>query len=560
MDLLSILNTGTQGLAASQLALQVTGQNISNANTDGYSRKKVDYAATSQTDGALGQVGTGVTETDIQRMRDGFIDTEIRDQNQQMGLAKQNSTALSTIENVFTEPSDNGLQSSLDKFFTDWQDVANNPSDIATRTTLVADATTLTDQFHSMTSQLSALQSQQNDQITQTVSQVNDLLQKISDLNKVIGSVQLDSSQKANDSLDQRDQLITQLSQLVPVNVSENAGGQVTISSNGIELVSPQDCKKLETCSSTVTLADGSQSSKVAIRVSGTQQQFIPAGGELKGLFDNRDTLIPSYQAKLDTLAKSLVTSINTMHKQGYTLNGDNGISFFNDAATGASTISLSAAVSADVRNIAAAGGGPANTAVANTLAAGMHNFGSTPAQLYRDPAAVPPVAAQNIVKGSVSVMNGTTQLAEGVDYSVNYATGTIQMLSAGYDSAALAVNFSYQSGGSKGPGDSTTALAIANLQTRPSMEPDSLGNSTATFTDYYSSLVGQVGSDSSNTSSQLDARKSLIQQLQTQQSSVSGVSLDEEMSNLINYQHTYQAAAQLISIANKMLDALMAI
>jgi flagellar hook-associated protein 1 FlgK len=558
-SLLSILNTGSQSLDAAQLELDVTSNNISNANTAGYSREVVEESPESQQDGMLGQIGTGVDTTGIERLRDTFVDAQIQDQTQQQGSLQQQSTALTSIESIFNEPSDSGLQSSLDTFFSDWQNVANSPEDSGARATLVTDATSLTDQFHSMSSALGTLESQQNGQIVQTVSQVNGLLQQIASLNGAIGSVQQDSTNQANSSLDQQDALLTQLAGLMNISTSVNSSGQVTVSSGGTELVSPLDCKQLATVAVPGGGTGTAQNANVSIRIAGTQQAFTPQGGQLQGLIDTRDTIIPGYESQLDALANGLVSGVNALQEQGYTLNNTTGIPFFSASTTGASDIALSSAITDDPDNIAAAGGGASLTAVANTLAAGTHNFGTSPVQLDEDPSSTPPVAATNIVSGSVSVSAGTTQLTEGVDYQINYADGTIQMLSNAYDGDPLTVNFNYQAGGSKGPGDNTTALAIANLANQPSMSPDSLGNPTATFTDYYSTTVAQLGSAAGTTASQLTATQALITQYQTQQNSVSGVSLDEEMSNLIVYQHTYEAAAQVVSITGKMLDTLMA-
>ena len=555
-SLLSIINTGAQSLDASQLELDITSQNISNANVSGYSREVVNESAGSQEDGTLGQIGTGVDTTSIERLRDTFVDEETQDQTSQQGSLQQQSTVLKSIESIFNEPSSSGLQSSLDTFFSDWQNVANSPEDSGARTTLVTDATSLTDQFHSMSTSLSTLDSQQNSQIVQTVSQVNSILQQISTLNATIGSVQQDSTNNANDSLDQQDALLTKLSGLINISTSVNSSGQVTVSSGGTELVSPLDCKQLTTVSGTGS--GSSQNANVSIQIAGTQTAFSPQGGQLEGLINARDTIIPEYESQLDALANGVATNVNSLQEQGYTLNNTTGIPFFSESTTGAANIALSSAVTTDSNNIAAAGGSASVTAVANTVAAGSHDYGTTPVQLYQDPGATPSVDATNLVSDSVSVTAGTTTLTEGVDYQINYANGTIQMLSNAYDGDSLTVNFSYTAGGSKGPGDNTTALAIANLANQSSMNPDSSGNATATFTDYYSTTVAEVGSAASTTSSQLTATQSLITQYQTQQDSVSGVSLDEEMSNLIVYQHSYEAAAKVVSITEKMLDSLM--
>ena len=154
---------------------------------------------------------------------------------------------------------------------------------------------------------------------------------------------------------------------------------------------------------------------------------------------------------------------------------------------------------------------------------------------------------------------SGGVQLKEDVDYQVDPITGTFQMLHAGYDAADLTINFEYRTNSFNGPGDNANALAIAQLGEKMTMNPDALNNPTATFTEYYSSVIGQVGLDTNAAQSNLDTHTYLMQQYEAQQDSVAGVSLDEEMSNMIKFQRTYQAAAHVITTTDKMLDVLMA-
>jgi flagellar hook-associated protein 1 FlgK len=306
------------------------------------------------------------------------------------------------------------------------------------------------------------------------------------------------------------------------------------------------------------TRPDGTQFTDVGLRFANSKKPYIPAKGQLKGLFDSRDIIIPEYQARLDELAVTLVQKVNAQHRSGYTLNGYSGIDFFDPGVTGASDIALAAAIITDVENIAAAGDAEARPAAANALPAGTHNFGVPAIQLYRDPAAVPPVPARNIVSGTVSVTNGSIMLVENVDYHIDYINGTIQMLHAGFDAQNLTVNFQYRTGAFGGPGNNANAIAIARLREQPTMVPDAVGNPTSTFTEYYASLVGRLGLNCNTAQSNLDTREFLLRQYEAQQDSIAGVSIDEEMTNIVKFQHTYQAAAHLITVADKMLDVLM--
>ncbi len=131
-------------------------------------------------------------------------------------------------------------------------------------------------------------------------------------------------------------------------------------------------------------------------------------------------------------------------------------------------------------------------------------------------------------------------------------------MLHTGYDSNAVTIDFDYNTGDFAGPGDNANAIEISKLRHELTMSPDALGNATASFDEYYSSIIGTLGLDRNEAASNLETRQFLVEQYETQQDSIAGVSLDEEMTELIKFQHTYQACAQIITTTNKMLDVLM--
>ena len=557
MSLLSVLNTGTRGLFASQLAMDVTGQNISNADVEGYSRKRLNLTPDYRYDSAFGQMGMGVEVINIERIRNTFIDQQIRRQNTEVGFFQELDYTLEGIENIFTEPSDTGILHFIDQFFDSWQNLANNPADLSARTMVKTNAEILSDVFHNLSGELRNLRQTRNDELVQRVNKVNQIAREIYNLNIEIGSVEV-GNQNANDSRDRRDLLLKELSGLIDITTVENNMGQITVTTSGNILVSPVYYQELETTTTTFTRADGSTRSEIGIRFTDSKRIYMPQGGQIKGLLTSRDTIIPEYEIKLDALARAVVEKVNAIHSSGYNLNGFTGIAFFDETTTGASDINISAAIRSDVQNVAAASGGEMHPAIQNQFAAGSHNFGSTPLQLYRDPLSVPPVAARNVVQGTVLVSTPSITLTEGVDYHIDYVNGTIQMLHAGYDGADLNINFQYRTGGFRGPGDNSNAVEIAKLRGSLTMNPDVHGNGTSSFAEYYSAFIGKLGLSRNEARSNLETRTFLVDQYESHQDAISGVSLDEEMANLIKYQHTYQAAARLISITDKMLDVLL--
>jgi flagellar hook-associated protein 1 FlgK len=557
MSLLSVLTVGTRGLMASQLAMDVSGQNISNADVEGYSRKRLNLSPDYRYDSTFGQMGLGVEVINIERMRSSFIDNQIRVQNQEVGFYTEVNQSLNTIENVFTEPSDTGLLNYIDQFFDSWQNLSNNPADISARTVVKANAEILSDVFHNVSGELTDLRQTRNVEIEDRVSKVNETCKEIYNLNLEIGSVEL-GNQNANDSRDKRDKILKDLSKLIDISTTENDLGQITLTTNGNILVSPVNYQLLEIATSSIQMPDGTSITQAGLRFADSKKIYTPQGGEIKGLIEVRDVIVPEFQSKLNTLALSLVKDVNQLHANGYNLHGYSGNNFFDPDATGASDIKLSAEIMSDVKNIAAASGGETLPGVTNNLPAGTHNFGTVALQLYRDPASATPTSASNLMRGSVAVSTPSVLLRENVDFNIDYINGTVQMLHNGYDAQNLRIDFQYRTGGFSGPGDNSNSIAIAKLRGNLTMDPDVLGNGSATYTEYYSSVIGNLGLSKNEANSTLETRSFLVSQYESQQDSISGVSLDEEMADLIKYQHTYQAAARLISLANQMLDTLL--
>ncbi|MBN1980403.1 MAG: flagellar hook-associated protein FlgK [Chitinivibrionales bacterium] len=565
MSLFSVLNVATRGLSASQLGMDVSGQNISNADVEGYSRKRLNMAADYRYDSQFGQMGFGVEVINIERMRNSFIDEQIQRQTQDFGLYTEVDQALETIENIFTEPSDTGIMTFIDKFFDSWENLANNPADSAARTMVKTNGEILTDAFHNLSAQLRDFRFSRNDEIKNRVEKINELSLEIFNLNREIASIEM-RNQNANDSRDRRDQLLKNLSEIIEINTSEDKYGNITLTTSGNILVSPVEVQLLELTTTAYTRPDGSSYSNVGVRFKESKEVYVPSNGQLRGLIDSRDTIVPEYEAWIDELALGITEKVNEQHRKGFNLQGYSGILFFDPDATGASDINLSASVISDIKNIAAAGVGSQQPAGLNIITAPTLNFGSPAVALSKVALTIPPAPTtdqrvRNIVQGTISVTADSqtgTQLIENVDYHIDYLSGTIQMLHNGYDGHNIYVTFDYSTENFGGPGNNANAIAIAQLRHNTTMENDPLGHPTATYDQFYSGVIGKLGLSRNEASSNLTTRQFLIDQYNAHQDSIAGVSLDEEMADLVKYQHTYQAAANVISTASKMLDVLL--
>ncbi len=557
MSLFEGLSIGKKALAASQIALNVTGQNISNANTEGYSRKRASLVSDYRLDDAYGQMGFGVDAKFIERVRNIFIDRQMVSQVAEEGYLTTIDAGLESLENVYQEPSDTGLAQSMDDFWNAWSDVANNPNDKSSREALKSTAEVLTERFKYTADQIDMQRLDINDQIENTVRKINDYAKRISDLNVAVTSAEAASTDKANDSRDQRDQLLKELGTLTAISYIEDASGAVTVTASGSMLVSPQKAYELETFRDNIYDPSGGSQAFYGVRFQYSNTDFKPKNGELKALFDLRDDILPKYLEELDLMAATLVENVNSKHVNGYTLNKLTGVNFFDTDKLTAGTISLSAAVQVDSNNIAAGVGG--------TLIPLIGVVGTTDATGVVDLTTVDP-AYRNLAQGTLQIvdpLSGRTLIeGTGNDYVVDYDLGRIMILdTATYPlGSTFNVDFTYNSNGYSGDGDGNNALLIAGLRDVSIMDPDVNNNNTHTLAEYYAGHIGRLGVERNEAASQLETQASLVEQLKNVQDSISGVNLDEEMGNLIKFQQTYKASANFLTTVKDMMDVLMSI
>ncbi|HEX8941064.1 MAG TPA: flagellar hook-associated protein FlgK [Candidatus Limnocylindrales bacterium] len=347
------LNTALSALRAAQTQLDVSAHNTANANTPGYSRQRVEliagepysYPAFNRS-GLPGQIGTGVTVAQIQRVRDAFLDGQLREQLGLQGQWQTRSDELAKVETILPEPASSGLGSALSTFWNAWQDVATDPSSTAARTALLEQAATLAQRFGSAAGQLKSLIGGQDYQVGQQVASVNDLAARIASLNAQIQRVAVTGDQP-NDLADQRDQLLAQLSTILPVDVQPQADGTVNVLVGGTDLVSGLRARAVTTAPDAVGHAVPTWSSGGAVEL---------GDGRLAQYVALRDTVLPGYLAQLNTLAKGIADAVNGLHQSGVDESGAAGLAFFT-YATGdeAASLAVNAAVAADPTKVAAA-------------------------------------------------------------------------------------------------------------------------------------------------------------------------------------------------------------
>ncbi|GAB3390922.1 flagellar hook-associated protein FlgK [Azotobacter armeniacus] len=535
---MSIFSIGISGLNAAQMALSTTSNNITNVYTDGYNRQTT----------LLGEsgVGNGVQVNGVQRQFSQFVAS-------QLNQATSNSSALDTYETQITQidnllaDSEAGLAPLLQSFFSSLQDLASSPSDPAARQGLIGTADTLTAQFRAFDSYLEDMQRGVNGQIKDVVFQINNTAEQIGMLNREISLAKAKTGTAPNSLLDQRDQLVAELSTMVDVDLTIQDGGSYNISiGNGQALVAGTRSFALETMASS---ADPTRTVVGYQDGAGNLREFAETtfkGGELGGLMTFRRETLDKTQNQLGQLAVSLAQGFNAQHAEGVDLNGDPGQDFFSigeptvySNANNASAAYLEATFSEDLSGLTASDY-DVKFSAADGYTVTHRDTGETLAFA---------AAATTLEFGGMSVaVNGTP--ADGDRFLIQptrRAAG--QLDNVIQDTSLIAAG---QAADGTGSGDNRNALALQNLQSK------ALVGGIATLSQGYAAIVGDVGNRANVVQVNLAAQKGLTQQLRALQQSESGVNLDEEAANLIRYQQYYQASAKVIEVGATVLDTLL--
>jgi len=363
-----LFGIGSNALATFQRALTVTGQNIANVNTEGYSRQEIILTESEPENGRPGQVGTGVEATEIRRSVDTFVEQQLLTSNERLGQFGASQSALSQIQTLFGDSNDQGLAAGLNDFFKAWQDVATNPADLTARTVLLSKADMVAKQLNQAATQLSSQRTSLDGQIQRGITDINTLATRIADLNGKIKLAEV-SGQQANDLRDQRGRFLNDLAGLIDISSLEDSSGQVTVFvGNGQVLATQQTAFRLTGVPNTGNggLLDVRYDNGTGPN---TDLTSVISGGRLKGLIDARDSTAVSLQTSLDTLASQLVTQVNSQHRSGYGLDGSTTRDFFTASGTTAGTINVALTDRRQIAASSSAAGVPGNNGNALALA-----------------------------------------------------------------------------------------------------------------------------------------------------------------------------------------------
>jgi flagellar hook-associated protein 1 len=377
----SALGISLGSLLTEEGAIATTSNNIANVNTPGYSREVPDLAETAPVEIGNLTFGTGVQLQQVTSLRDSILDLRVNQETQQAGQLSAFLSSGQQIQQLFNETSGTGLQGSLTGFFSSLSQLSANPSDIDTRQAVLTAAQNLTTAFNQTSSNLSSIQTSANVSVTQSVNQINTLTAQIAQVNQQVSESQT-SGQNSGPFVDQRQQLINQLSNLVDVSEIDAGNGSLTLTtSSGAPLVVGGQSFQLTTqANPTTTFQD--------VYSQGTDITSQITSGELAGQIQIRDQEIPSIQSSLDTLAAGLANAVNTQNAAGFTLNGTAGGNIFVPPPAGGvgAAASLALATTDPTQIAASSDGTPGDNGNANALLALQNQNitgGQTPLNYY---------------------------------------------------------------------------------------------------------------------------------------------------------------------------------
>lgn len=509
------LETSRRALLTQQVALQTVGHNIANAATKGYSRQRVNlttsipYEAPAFRNSTMpGQIGTGVEYNSITRIRDSFLDLQFRRENQALAMWQVQQQTFQSIENLLNEPSDNGLRAVMDKFWNSLEVLNRDPSLLSARIDLIGAAVNLTDTLNSIDKGLNDITSDLESNIQAVTVQVNSLLEKIADLNALIKRIE-GPGKNANDLRDQRDLLVDSLSELVDVNVTEMPDGSYTIAIAGMTVVEGNNA----------ALVDESIAEQAA-------------SGKLAGYVQS--------MAEVERVRQQLNAMVNTL------VTGDIRVTLENGYVTSREMTALNEVTLADGTVIPAGQPIPANSTIVTPVEFvvqgfnGLHQLGYTLDGQTDIPFFVTEDGSTEFTIGNIrlnpEVKNDTNKIAASGKYETQ-PDGTRTTI--------------------RGNGD--ISFALTGVRDYVFTFPADMTNlSSGTIDDYFRAFIGDLGTRSNNATQNVKNSQDLTDSADMMRQQVSGVSLDEELADMIRFQHAYNAAARNMTTVDEMLDRII--
>lgn len=613
------IELGKRSLNANTTALTTVGHNLSNASTEGYSRQRVKLGTVSPlTDPGLtrperpGQIGQGVEVKSIERIKDNLLENRIITSSDEVGFWKAKDSYLYMAEKVYNEVGDSSVRSQLDGFWESWQELSINPELLSSKQVVVKRGETLLNSINTRFTGLKEIQTMVNDDVKITVGQVNGMLNNIKDLNEQIVKVEA-MGDNPNDLLDKRDSLIIKLSENIDITVDNRDPDEFSVHTKGMHLIQGGIVTGLR--------AEPNQFnegfSDIVWDYNG--ENVNVRSGKLAALIELRDTDLREEIQHLDTMTINFIDMVNEVHRESTNPLGEKNVDFFTEhhfinnlagnydrdgdgeydssyifrlrggneldlkeqsglegsitlpTATGTTLVNYNSTDTVEdiINRINNSGAEVSVTLNRN----GQLTFKGTPSTNPQNPDFVirsledsgeflvgyAGLLEQSGAEGAYNweQENAVLALTEGnTDFSVaplNNPSGWITINSRiAADPNVISAGFSGE-GKDVNAGDGRAALAIANLRNNHVM----IGKHKS-FDDYFASTTAEIALKGEQAGMSVESHELIMKDLISMQQSVSGVNMDEEMSEMIKFQHGYNAAAKFIAQIDEMLDTII--
>ena len=544
-----LLGTAVSGLQAFQRSISVAGHNISNANTEGYTRQRVELGTRQPSFSGQGYIGNGVQIEGVKRLFDQFVVDRLRDTS---SSTSQYETLFQFSERVsdILGDTDAGLSAGLENFFDAVQTVADDPASTPARQLLLSESDSLVARFHNLDSQLQSIGAEINGNLGNIVTEINGLSAAIADTNKNIAeATSQGSGETPNDLLDKRDQMVNRLSELVSVRTVEQDDGALNVFvGSGQSLVTGFLATPLQTV---VNDFDSSRT-EIAIANGGATAVITDNlnGGKLGAVLDFRDQVLSPAENSLGRIAVSLASEFNRQHTLGMDFDGAPGLDYFSITSpqaaastgnTGAATVNASfdtaniGNLTTDDYVLSFSGAAWSLNRLGDNQAVAMTGSGSA-----ADPFIVDGLSIE-IAGGAAAGDRFQIRPTRSGSSAMGLLISNPREIAAAAPAAAAA------------PGDNSNALLLAGLQSGQTME-----NGSTNFQGAYGQLISKLGTQTLSAQVTAEAQGALLLQAQESRDALSGVNLDEEAADLIRFQQAYQAIAQVISVADSTFQTLL--
>jgi len=543
MSLLTSLSIARQGIAVSQLGLQLTAQNVANVNTEGYKRQRLIQVNM--------PYGLGVAAQSIQRVLDPLAERRLLGVTSSASSGNMAADAYSEMENLFNDLNGRGLDDEFQDFFQSLQDLASAPGGQAERATLRSRGESITRTFEFLRMQMENLRESQDIEIESGVAQANEIVRNIAELNRNIAAMSKEIGY--NELLNNRDEWVRKLSELMPVTARNDKNGNfILFIEGGMPLVSGTECHQLDSRPDPTDALrrDIFWKTQSGVEMVVTDQM---TSGRLGGALRVRDTIVPEQMRKLDATAAEFVLLFNRQHRAGMGLDSVGGRDFFatlpvntqvgkgaqGSAVVTATSIIDDAALTLDDYEIRFTS--PATFEVVNVITGAI--VPSTP------PAGAYTAGVPITFDGLSVTIAGVPQTGDFFQVSiVTGAAGNMQI------SSALAASLDAIAAGFTGEtGDNENALLLADMENQPVA-----AGGTLSFRQLHQNFLVELGVASATENLENDTQETILTQITNMVESVSGVSIDEETTSLMAYQRAFQASAKVIEITDELMATII--